>query len=149
MTKRNIIVEKKAHTVKNNLMVSLTEEILYLSPTYGGSVHDKKMCDLEQVDFLKETMVIMDLGYKGFTSGTAKIIMPHRRKKNQKLDEAQEQWNKWVSKIRVKVEHVIASVKIFRKVKEKFRGRLFAREDRIMLIACGLHNLKLKVKYAI
>jgi len=49
----------------------------------------------------------------------------------------------------VKVEHIIASVKIFRKVKEKFRGRLFAREDRVMLAACGLHNLKLKVKYAL
>ena len=149
MTKRNITVEKKAHTVKNNLMIDLVGEVLYLSPTYGGSFHDKKICDLEQVAFLKETMVMMDLGYRGLASESAQIIMPHKRKKNQELNAVQEKWNSWVSKIRVKVEHVIASIKIFRKVKEKFRGRLFAREDRVMLIACGLHNLKLKVKNAI
>lgn len=130
-------------------MVAISGEVIYLSPTYGGSVHDKKICDLEQVEFLKKTIVIMDLGFIGLSSNTAQIIMPHKRKKNQILNEQQEQWNKWVSKIRVKVEHIIASVKIFRKVKEKFRGRLFAREDRVMLIACGLHNLKLNVKCAI
>lgn len=127
-------------------MAAMTEEILYLSPTYGGSVHDKKICDLEQIEFLKKTRVMMDLGFVGLSSDTAQLIMPHKRKKNQVLNEQQEQWNKWVSKIRVKVEHIIASVKIFRKVKEKFRGRLFAREDRVMTVACGLHNLKLKVK---
>ena len=125
------------------------EEVLYLSPTYMGSVHDKKICNHEQIEFLKKVMVFTDLGFLGLSSETAQIVMPHKRKKNQKLSEQQEQWNKWVSKIRVKVEHIIASIKIFRKVKEKFRGCLFNREDRVMLIACGLHNLKLKVKNAI
>jgi hypothetical protein len=130
-------------------MAAMTEEIVYLSPTYGGSVHDKKICDLAQIEFLKQTRVMMDLGFVGLCSDTAELIMPPKRKKNQILSEQQEQWNKWVSKIRVKVEHIIASVKIFRKVKEKFRGRLFAREDRVMIVACGLHNLKLKVKNVI
>jgi hypothetical protein len=124
-------------------------EVLYLSPTYGGSVHDKKICDLEQVTFLKQTRVLVDLGYIGLSSTVAQIIQPYKKKKNQELNAAQEQANKWISKIRVKVEHIIASIKIFRKVKEKFRGRLFNREDRVMSIACGLHNLKLKVKGAI
>ena len=130
-------------------MVAISGAVLYLSPTYGGSVHDKKICDLEHLKFVKKSMVIMDLGYKGLSSETAQIIMPHKQKKNQVLNEEQKQWNHWVSKVRVKVEHIIGSIKIFRKVKEKFRGRLFAREDRVMLIACGLHNLKLKVKYDI
>ena len=120
---------KKQHTIKNNLVVPLNEKVLYLSPTYMGSVHDKKICDLEQIEFLKKVMVFTDLGFLGLSSETAQIVMPHKRKKNQKLSEQQEQWNKWVSKIRVKVEHIIASIKISRKVKEKFRGRLFNRED--------------------
>ena len=127
----------------------MSGEVLYLSPTYGGSVHDKKICDLEQVAFLKQTRVLVDLGFIGLSSAVAQVIMPYKRKKNQELNEQQEQYNKWVSKIRVKVEHIIASIKIYRKVKEKFRGRLFNREDRVMVIACGLHNLKLKVKDAI
>jgi hypothetical protein len=130
-------------------MVSLSGEVLYLSPTYGGSVHDKKICELEQIEFLKKTMVMTDLGFLGLSSTEAQIIMPHKRKKNKQLSQEQEQWNKWVSKIRVKVEHIIASVKIYRKVKEKFRGRLYAREDTVMLVACALNNLKVKVKYSI
>jgi hypothetical protein len=127
-------------------MVDLSGEVLYLSPTYGGRFHDKKICDLEKLSFIKKTLVLTDLGFLGLKSDAAQIIMPYKQKKSQPLNEEQERWNSWVSKIRVKVEHVIASVKIFRKVKEKFRGRLLAREDRIMLLACGLHNLKLKMK---
>ena len=127
----------------------MSREILYLSPTYAGSIHDKKICDLEQLSFNKKTVIMADLGFLGLTSETAQIVVPHKHKKNQTLTAQQEQWNSWVSKIRVKIEHIISSIKIFRKVKEKFRGRLFKREDRVMLIACGLHNLKLKVRNAI
>jgi hypothetical protein len=121
-------------------------EVLYLSPTYSGSVHDKKICNQENLTFTKQVRVFTDLGFLGLTSSTAHIIMPHKYKKNQALSCEQEEHNKWVSKIRVRIEHTIASIKIFRKVKEKFRGRLYAREDSVMLAACGLHNLKLKIK---
>jgi hypothetical protein len=123
-------------------------EILYLSPTYAGSVHDKKICDREELTFFKKLQVITDLGFLGLSSETAHIIMPYKEKKNQKLSDEQEQHNRWVSKIRVRIEHTIASIKIFRKVKETFRGRLYMREDTVMLVACALHNLKLNHKFA-
>lgn len=127
-------------------MARMNGEVIYLSPTYSGSIHDKGVCNQEKLTFTKKVQVFVDLGFLGLTSGTAKIIIPHKKKKNQNLSNDQEQYNKWVSKIRVRIEHTIASIKIFRKVKEKFRGRLFAREDIVMLVACGLHNLKLKIK---
>ena len=82
----------------------------------------------------------------GITSEVAKIMIPYKRSKKRELTEDQKDYNKWVSTIRVKVDHILASVKIFRKVKEKFRGRLYYREDNVMLVACALHNLKLRVK---
>ena len=121
-------------------------EVIYLSPTYAGSVHDKGVCNQEKLTFTKKVQVFVDLGFLGLTSSTAQIIIPHKKKKNQILDNEQEHYNKWISKIRVRIEHTIASIKIFRKVKEKFRGRLFVREDIVMLVACGLHNLRLKVR---
>lgn len=127
-------------------MARMNGEVIYLSPTYSGRVHDKKICTLENLTFTKKIQVFVDLGFLGLTSGTAQIIIPHKQKKNQELTIEQENYNSWVSKIRVRIEHTIGSIKIFRKVKEKFRGRLFAREDTVMLIACGLHNLKLKIK---
>ena len=127
-------------------MTLMSGEIIYLSPTYAGCNHDKNICNEENIAFLKKIQVFVDLGFLGLTSSTAQIIIPFKQKKNQPLSSEQQEYNKWVSKIRVKIEHTIASIKIFRKVKEKFRGRLFAREDTVMLVACGLHNLKLKVK---
>lgn len=127
-------------------MAAMNGEVIYLSPTYAGSVHDKKICNEENLIFSKAIHVFVDLGFLGLTSNTAQIIMPYKQTKKRILNEEQENYNKWVSKIRVRIEHTIASIKIFRKVKEKFRGRLFAREDTVMLVACGLHNLKLKIK---
>lgn len=117
-----------------------------MSPTYPGSFHDKSICDSEDLIFLKKISVFVDLGFLGLTSEKANIIIPFKHKKNQELTSEQKEYNKWVSRIRVKIEHVIGSVKVYRKVKEKLRGRLYAREDTVMLVACALHNLKLFVK---
>lgn len=102
---------------------------------------------MEDMQLEKKAILLTDLGFLGLHSEQAQIIMPVKRQKNKKITEQQEQGNRWISRVRVKVEHIIASIKIFRKVKEKFRGRLFNREDRIMAIACALHNLKVKMKY--
>ena len=125
----------------------MQSEVLYLSPTYGGRVHDKNICGLEGLTFLKEVPVLVDLGFQGMETGKAHLVTPHKRGKGRELTEEQQKHNSWVSKVRVKVEHTIGSVKVFRKVKEKYRGRLYAREDTIMLVACSLHNLKLRVKF--
>lgn len=122
-------------------------EVLYLSPTYGGRVHDKKICDLEVLSFSKKVMLLVDLGFLGLSCENAQVILPYKQKKNQELDAIKKAYNKWQASVRVRIEHTIASIKIFRKVKETFRGRLYYREDTVMLLACALHNLKLKVKF--
>lgn len=123
-------------------------EIVYLSPTYPGSVHDKKICDSEDLFFIKDALLLVDLGFLGLSSETAKIMIPYKNKKKQELTQEQKDFNKWVSSLRVKVEHIIGDVKINRKVKEKFRGRLYAREDTVMIVSCALHNLKVRLKNA-
>jgi len=121
-------------------------EILYLSPTYPGSVHDKNICKEEELIFSKKIPVLADSGFQGLCSETAHIILPHKRSKNHDLSQEQETHNRWVSKVRAKIEHIIASIKHFRIVKETFRYRLYPKEDTVMLIACALHNLKIKAK---
>lgn len=120
--------------------------ILYLSDTYPGSVHDKNICDTQPLEFFKDVTLLVDLGFIGLTSAKATIVIPYKKSKNKELTPEQKAFNKMVSSARVQIEHIIASIKINRKVKEKFRGRLFSREDTVMLVACGLHNLKTKLK---
>src|SRR5262249_18401931 len=51
-SKRRTIAAKKTHTVKNNLIVDVEERLVrYLSRTYAGSVHDKRICDEEAYQF--------------------------------------------------------------------------------------------------
>lgn len=120
--------------------------ILYLSPTYPGSVHDKTLCNEEQFGFSKKVLLWLDLGFYGLHLENAHLILPHKKPKNRELSAEQKTYNHWVSKIRVRVEHVIASVKQYRIVKETFRGRLYHREDTVMLVACALHNFKNAVR---
>ena len=127
----------------------MQKEILYLSPTYPGSIHDKTICIEEELVFEKEVSVFTDLGFQAFSSATARIIMPHKKKKLQPLSLHQKETNKWISRVRVRIEHVLASVKSYKIVSDVFRCRLYGKEDNVMLIACALHNLKLKSKFFI
>jgi len=52
--------------------------------------------------------------------------------------------NRKLSKIRVKVEHAIAGIKRSRIVKDVLRNTKDDFSDLVMLIACSLHNLRIK-----
>jgi len=128
--------------VKNNLVVDQQDQILFLSSTYPGSVHDKTLADETGHGYPDETVLIADLGYQGYELGHLSILLPHKQPKNGELTEQQKQENTDLSQIRVPVEHVIAGVKRLNIVKEKIRLRFQNVRDQIMLIACGLHNLR-------
>jgi hypothetical protein len=50
--------------------------------------------------------------------------------------------NRIVSGVRIRVEHVIAGVKRSRIVKDVFRNTMPGLSDLAMVVACGLHNLR-------
>lgn len=134
--------KKKAHTVKNNLIVDQQSQILFLSSTYPGSIHDKTLADEAGHCYPNETVLVGDLGYQGYEPENISVLMPHKKPKNNELTKEQKQDNTDLSQIRVPVEHVMAGVKRLNIVKEKIRLRIQNIRDQIMLIACGLHNLR-------
>jgi hypothetical protein len=117
-------------------------KILYLSETYEGSVHDKKICDEEPFEFQQEIELLQDLGYQGHTPKNAVIQMPVKSSKYKKLTEEEKNDNKMKSSRRVAIEHAISGVKRCRVVKDKFRYRRYGYDDLVMELACGLHNLR-------
>jgi hypothetical protein len=50
--------------------------------------------------------------------------------------------NKKLSRIRVRVEHSISGVKRSRAVKDVLRNTKEKVSDLVMVVACGLHNLR-------
>ena len=92
-------------------------------------------------------MNFYDLGYQGVEKDFPEqiSILPYKKKKGKKLTITQKQWNKIQSKIRIKVEHVIAQIKKFRINCDVFRNKL-CRYDCISEIVCGLVNFKVRWK---
>ena len=117
-------------------------KILYLSETYEGSVHDKKICDEEPFEFQQEIELLQDLGYQGHTPKNAVIQMPVKSSKYKKLTEEEKIANRMKSSRRVAIEHAISGIKRCRIVKDKFRYRRYGYDDLVMELACGLHNLR-------
>jgi hypothetical protein len=136
--------KKKDHAVKNNIIGIETQLITYLSPTYEGSAHDKKICDEEEIAYPDEIELFQDTGFQGYNPRNVVIVQPEKKKKGQDLTTEQKQNNREISKKRVVVEHMISGVKRCRIVKDVIRNLKKIGYDIVMAVCCGLHNLRVK-----
>jgi DDE superfamily endonuclease len=123
-------------------LVTAQQKIIYLSQTYEGKVHDKKITDQEPLTFEQSVELLQDSGFKGHNPKNAIIKEPHKNSKLKRLTEVQKIENTLQASQRVKVEHAICGTKRLRIVKDVYRNK---REtiDIAMTIACGLHNLRI------
>ncbi len=138
--------KKKQHTVKNNLLINAACEILVLSPTCKGSMHDKRIAD-ETVSFLPSgSCLYQDSGFLGFNLAGITIVQPKKKPKGGELTAAEKARNREIASIRIRVEHVISSVKRYRIVKDKLRNWKQGFSDLVMKICCGLHNFRLNFR---
>lgn len=59
--------KKKAHTNKNIVVANATSDrVLFLSTTYAGKMHDKKIADQEQIVYPGEAILYKDAGFQGY-----------------------------------------------------------------------------------
>lgn len=65
---------KKRHCVKNVLISGDDQKVLYLSPTYSGSVHDKAIADEQDFQFQRTIDLLQDTGFQGLKPKNANII---------------------------------------------------------------------------
>ena len=144
--KNPVIAVKKTHSVKNNIACDDKKRILWLSKTYDGHVHDKKIMDKQPLSLPGGITLWQDSGFLGYYPENATIMMPVKKPKGKDLSEEQKESNKKISSYRILVEHAIGGVKKCRIVKERFRCRKFEFDDLVMLIACGLHNFRMSLK---
>jgi hypothetical protein len=59
--------KKKTHTDKNVLVARASDEqVLFLSGTYPGKTHDKRIADEEQLTYPPDTTLYKDTGFQGY-----------------------------------------------------------------------------------
>jgi hypothetical protein len=134
---------KKRHAVKNVLVVEKSSKmVMMLSETAPGSEHDKKIADRAGFVFGEGSHLWADSGFEGYKPEGVMVHCPKKKPPGGVLSAEEVRRNKQISSERVKVEHAICGVKVFRIVKDTYRNRNKGYADAVMLVACGLHNLR-------
>lgn len=110
--------KKKRHTVKNAVVVTISCLILFVSPTVPGKMHDKRMAD-EMYSFPYPCVLYQDTGYQGYAPEEATVMQPIKKHRGRELTDDEKDFNRKVSRVRVRVEHAIGSAKIMRIVKDE------------------------------
>jgi len=131
------------HEYKNILACDYEHKIVYLSPTYAGSVHDKRICDDEEFEPPDGSNIWRDKGFEGQVfKNKVRIFQPKKKPRGKELTDDEKRENRNISKVRVVIENQIRSVKIHGIVKDIYRNKKAGFEDSVMETACGLHNFK-------
>jgi hypothetical protein len=135
--------KKKRHTRKALVMVDGAKRIGYLSPSFRGARHDKRLADRAGIvaNIPPEVELFLDSGFQGVRHPGARL--PFKGCKRRPLDDAQRTWNRLVSSIRVGVEHAIGGMKRLAAASAVYRNRLPKVDDRFNLLGAGLWNLHL------
>lgn len=94
----------------------------------------------------KGLVVHEDSGFQGHEQKGVVIRRPLKKPKGKQLTKKQKAQNRAKARRRVRVEHSIGCVKIYRTVKDRIRIRKNNAKDTIMELCCGLANFKLHCK---
>jgi hypothetical protein len=111
-----------------------------------GSVHDFKLLKKCKLKFSKLIVILADLGYLGLKEIYKNAMIPFKSSKKKALTEEKINFNKQLSKRRIIVENKIRECKIFRIVKDVFRGK-HKNYGLIWNIVAGLVNFKVSTKH--
>ena len=137
--------KKKKHTLKNAVIITSCCLILFVSPSVCGKMHDKKIADT-MYSFPYACRLYQDTGYQGYRPEGVLIFQPMKKPRGRELTQEEKDYNKNISSFRVRVEHVIGSVKRMRIVKDECRLRANNFVQRIFRTCAAMHNFKIKIK---
>jgi hypothetical protein len=131
--------------VKNVLLIDAALTILFLSATYAGSTHDKRIADATPYPLPAGSRLLQDLGFLAFTLDHVAIIMPTKKPRGRALTRPQKAANRRIARRRVRIEHVNSRVKRCRIVHDISRLRKVGVRDLVMEICCALHNFRVRL----
>ena len=144
-------VHRPGHHKRRKCQAIVTEsgEIVSVSVAFAGSVHDKRIWN-EAYGATHATLkqvVLADKAYVGAKGEGQLLLRPHRRSDAAyKADkDSAKTFNRALSKIRVKVEHVFAQMKHFRVLSNLFPFHP-NRYGEVFRAVAVIHNFKLRFK---
>ena len=132
--------KKKRHTVKTEVRITNRGPIVKVSKSVPGSVHDFALFK-EEEQTPKDSHLFVDLGYLGIEKIHKNSECPYKASKNKPLDKITKPYNKALSSVRIKIENVLAQIKVFKILSDRFRNKRKRYNLKFQIIS-GIVNMK-------
>jgi hypothetical protein len=113
--------KKKRHTLKTEYMITEKGRIISGSPSHPGSHHDLTVRRAGP-KLSGGVRLYGDSAYQGYDKEHPDIDHPYKKPKGGELTEEEKEYNKGLSRFRVRVEHKIGQIKRYRIVSDRFRN---------------------------
>ena len=110
--------------------------------TGKGREHDFKLFKRSDLSIHQALELKADKGYQGIKHLYTNSQTPHRKPPKKDLPKEQKALNRKLTRERMAVEHVIAKLKVFRILQERYRNLRKCFGLRLSLIA-GIYNYKI------
>jgi len=107
----------KRHTIKHQIVINKEGKIKAVSKSFSGKTHDKKIYERSKIKMTIKVPRRGDLGYIGTS-----LEVPFKKPKKGELTATQKAFNRIFSSERIKVEHVLGKMKIFKILAHEFRN---------------------------
>ena len=127
------------------LLINAVLTILFLSETYAGSTHDKRIADATPYPLPAGSRLLQALGFLAFTLDQVEIIMPTRKPRGRALTRSPKAANRRIARRRVRIEHVNSSIKRCRIVHDTNRLRKAGVRDLVMEVCGALPNVRVRL----
>jgi hypothetical protein len=131
--------------VKNVLLINAALTIIFLSATYAGCTHDKRIADASPYPLPAGSRLLQDLGFLAFTLPQVEVITPTKKPRGRALTRGQKTANRRLARRRLRIKHVNCSVKRCRIVHDTSRLPKAGVRDLVMEICCALHNVRVRL----
>jgi hypothetical protein len=126
-------------------LINAVLTMLFLSETYAGSPHDKRMADATPYPLPAGSRLLQDLGFLACTLDQVEIIMPTRKPRGRALTRSPKAANRRIARRRVRIEHVNSRIKRCRIVHDTNRLRKVGVRDLVMEVCCAWHNVRVRL----
>jgi hypothetical protein len=132
--------KKKRHTLKTQITVTRKGRIISVSKPRPGSVHDFTIFK-ESPPLPPDSIPFVDSGYQGIDKIHPNAEFPYKATKKKPLDQEEKDYNRALSRIRVKVENVLSQIKVFKILSDRYRNKRKRYGVKFNIIA-GIVNFK-------
>ena len=103
--------KKKQHTIKSQVVADKFTKKIICTFFANGKCHDFNLLKKSKLPISSSTQIFIDSGYQGILNFYPNSKLPHKNTKFHKLSPSQKAENRFISKHRIFIENIFASIK--------------------------------------